>query len=53
MKDYKELGVWQKAVRLTLDGCKITSHFPDAEKFGLTAQIRRAIRVVRPLIPNP
>ncbi len=43
MKNYKELGVWQKAVKLAIDVYRVTSHFPDAEKFGLTAQIRRAI----------
>ena len=42
MKSYKELGVWRKAVSLALDGYKLTSHFPDSEKFGLTSQIRRA-----------
>ncbi len=42
MKSYKELGVWRKAVSLALDVYKLTSHFPDSEKFGLTSQIRRA-----------
>ncbi len=42
MKSYKELGVWQKALDLTSEVYRMTRHFPDGEKFGLTAQIRRA-----------
>jgi four helix bundle protein len=42
VRNYKELLVWQKAVALSLEVYKATGHFPDAEKFGLTSQIRRA-----------
>ena len=42
MKNYKELEVWQKALDLTAEVYKLTCHFPDEERFGLTAQIRRA-----------
>jgi four helix bundle protein len=42
VKNYKELEIWQKAVNLAIEAYKATSHFPDAERFGLTAQIRRA-----------
>ena len=42
MKSYKELDVWQKAVNLAIEVYQATHHFPDAERFGLTAQIRRA-----------
>ena len=42
MKDYKELGVWQKGLVLTTEAYRVTSRFPDDEKFGLTSQIRRA-----------
>jgi four helix bundle protein len=42
MQNYKELEVWQKAVALTTELYKITGTFPYWEKFGLTAQIRRA-----------
>jgi|SRR5437667_272527 len=42
MKDYKELHVWQKAVGLVTETYKATRAFPDEEKFGLTAQARRA-----------
>jgi four helix bundle protein len=41
-KDYKELEVWQKAVSLATALYKVTGSFPDTEKFGLTAQVRRA-----------
>ena len=42
MKDYKELLVWQKAVAFVTETYKTTRGFPADEKFGLTAQIRRA-----------
>lgn len=43
MKDYRELLVWQKAHKLTLDVYKVTGAFPTGESFGLTSQIRRAV----------
>ncbi len=46
MKDYKELVVWQRAVELATQIYKMTSEFPSAERFGLTAQIRRAVTSV-------
>lgn len=42
MHNYKNLVVWQKSVDLTIKLYKITSLFPDHEKFCLTNQIRRA-----------
>lgn len=42
VKNYKELEVWQKSVALAVQVCKLTSQFPDVEKFGLSAQMRRA-----------
>jgi four helix bundle protein len=42
MKNYKELEVWQKSKKLTIDVYKATEAFPHAEQFGLTSQIRRA-----------
>ena len=42
LKNFKELKVWQKAYELCLEIYKITKNFPSEEKFGLTAQIRRA-----------
>jgi len=40
--DYKDLLVWQKAVALVKRIYQISSGFPADEKFGLTAQMRRA-----------
>ena len=38
----KDLIVWQRAVQLSLAVYKLTSTFPEAERFGLTSQMRRA-----------
>ena len=42
IEDYKELDVWKKAVALTTELYKLTSRFPDTERYGLASQIRRA-----------
>ena len=42
MRDFRDLVVWQKAHRLTLDVYRATKSFPNDERFGLTAQIRRS-----------
>ena len=42
MQDFKNLEVWKKAHRLTLDAYRITETFPRTEMFGLSSQIRRA-----------
>jgi four helix bundle protein len=42
MKDFHQLKVWQKSHQLALFLYQITSSFPRAELYGLTAQIRRA-----------
>lgn len=42
MRDFKALGVWQKAHALTIDVYRITAGFPTEERYGLTAQIRRS-----------
>ena len=39
---YRDLVVWQRAVQLSLEVYRLTSQFPDAERFGLTNQLRRA-----------
>ncbi len=41
-QSFKDLVVWQKAIQLTVEVYKLTAKFPEAEKFGLTAQMRRA-----------
>ena len=40
--DYRDLIAWKKALRLVLAIYRATSKFPSEEKFGLTAQLRRA-----------
>ena len=42
MRDFRELKVWEKAHRFTLQVYRITKNFPSDERFGLTVQLRRA-----------
>jgi len=42
IKRYTELVVWQKAMQLAKDVYRLSQQFPGEEKFGLTAQLRRA-----------
>lgn len=42
MKDYKKLNVFQKARHFNLEIYITTKIFPEAEKFGIVSQIRRA-----------
>jgi four helix bundle protein len=41
-ESFRDLAVWQRAIELTLQVYKLTSTFPDTERFGLTNQLRRA-----------
>ncbi|MGP8250517.1 MAG: four helix bundle protein [Terracidiphilus sp.] len=41
-QSFKDLVAWQKSTELTVEIYKLTSKFPDSERFGLTNQIRRA-----------
>jgi four helix bundle protein len=41
-KNYKELDVWRRSLRLTIELYKVTRGFPEVEKFGLVSQIRRS-----------
>jgi len=40
--DYEKLIVWQKSMDLVVLIYRLTIHFPNEERFGLTSQIRRA-----------
>ena len=40
--NHKDLDVWKKCMDLVEVIYKLTLKFPDAEKFGLTSQMRRA-----------
>lgn len=42
MRDFRELKVWEKPYKLTLDVYKATRQFPRDELYGLTTQTRRA-----------
>ena len=39
---FEKLEVWKEAIQLSKDIYKVTSTFPDEEKFGLVSQIKRA-----------
>ena len=41
IKTHKDLDVWKKSMDLVEDVYRLTKSFPDAEKYGLTNQIRR------------
>jgi four helix bundle protein len=42
MGNYRQLSVWKRAHELALAVYRITERFPDCERYGLTAQLRRA-----------
>lgn len=42
VQSYKDLLVWQKGMDLTKNIYRITTSFPEEEKFGLIMQMRRA-----------
>lgn len=42
MQDFRNLEVWNKAHKLTLDVYRMTESFPRTEVFGLSIQLRRA-----------
>ena len=42
MQSYRELLVWQKAMRLVTDIYRITSAFPKSETYALASQMQRA-----------
>ena len=39
--NFKKLLIWQESIELVIDTYKITSKFPNHEKFGLTSQLNR------------
>ncbi len=41
-RDVKQLKVWEKGIDLCQAVYRVTARFPAAERFGLTAQMRRA-----------
>lgn len=43
MLNFKDLAIWQRSHKLTLEIYRATQHFPKEEIYGLTSQIRRAV----------
>src|SRR6266850_894784 len=42
MLHYSKLLVWQRSHKLVLEVYRASQSFPDAERYGLTSQLRRA-----------
>ena len=42
IRSYRDLDVWRVSMALTIEMYRVTDAFPATERFGLTAQIRRA-----------
>jgi four helix bundle protein len=42
IQSYRDLGVWRKAIALSVSCYRLTADFPREEMYGMTAQIRRA-----------
>ena len=42
MQDYRKLKVWQRAQERSVDVYLLTADFPVEERYGMTAQLRRA-----------
>ena len=42
LKSYRELDVWKRGVDLVESVYRLTSQWPESERFGLTSQARRA-----------
>ncbi len=42
IRNYRDLGVWQLGMDITVKVYEATKHFPADERFGLTSQLRRA-----------
>ncbi len=50
IRNYRDLFVWQKSVKLVTDIYAITKTFPNEELFGLTSQIRRAAISIKAIL---
>ena len=42
VQDFKDLVIWKKSIELTIIIYKLTTSFPENEKYNLISQIRRA-----------
>jgi four helix bundle protein len=43
MGDFRKLAVWKRAHALALEVHRLTGSFPASERYGLSAQMRRAV----------
>lgn len=43
MHNFKELKIWKDSLELAFDIYKLTSKFPEEERFGLVSQIKRSV----------
>jgi four helix bundle protein len=43
MRDFRRLEVWRRSRGLTADVYRLTATFPPEERYGITAQMRRAV----------
>ena len=41
-ESFRDLAVWQRSIEMTTAIYRLTSTFPDSERFGLANQLRRA-----------
>lgn len=41
-ESFRNLVVWQRAIEMTVQIYKLTSEFPNSERYGLVSQLRRA-----------
>ena len=42
IKNYKDLNIWERSIKVVEDIYKITKNFPKEEIYGLTSQLRRS-----------
>ena len=42
MKTFRDLLIWQKSINFVIQIYELTEDFPDKEKYGINAQLRRA-----------
>ena len=42
MRNFKQLRIWQKGFEIAVQSFKLTSTFPNEERFGICSQITRA-----------
>ena len=52
IKTHKDMDVWKLTIQLLKDIYQLSSKFPFEEKFGLVAQIRRAVVSIPSNIPE-